>query len=263
MTSLQESTAQDFTEQAAEQTVSESLKRTVLVPHQVLSTASSKKRKRRRNKIGEFRQKASEGDVNAQLFLADHYKEKENEEKATSFYKLAADQGNRLGILGLAYQTDDDVDSYKLILKAALLGLPEAQFQISLRFLQGAEDINIPKNLEEGFLWMEKAANNGYIMAEYYMGSMYRKGVWVEQSDLNAFQWFQRSAENGFAPAQFSLGKYYESDLVGKKDKNAAYDWKLKAAHQGYIEVAGELTCQYDFDKNQISSAVDIFDGPN
>ncbi len=92
---------------------------------------------------------------------------------------------------------------------------------------------------------------------------MYRKGVWVEQSDLNAFQWFRRSAENGFAPAQFSLGKYYESDLVGKKDMNAAYDWKLKAAHQGYIEVAGELTCTHYFDKKVIISAVDIFDGPN
>ena len=88
--------------------------------------------------------------------MADHYKEKDNKEKATAFYKLAADQGHRLGILGLAYQTDDDVDSYKLLLKASLLGLPEAQFRISLKFLQGDEDINIPKNLEEGFLWMEK-----------------------------------------------------------------------------------------------------------
>jgi TPR repeat protein len=90
---------------------------------------------------------------------------------------------------------------------------------------------------------------------------MYRKGVCVEQSDMNAFQWFQRSAENGYAPAQFSLGNYYESDLVGKKDMNAAYDWKLKAAHQGYIEVDGELrgpSCN----KNENVSGVDMFGGP-
>ena len=280
MTSL--STVEDITEQAAEQLNSASHNGTVIASQQGNTTAPLKKGKQRNDKIEEFKLKASEGDTDAQLFLADHYMEEENEEEACAFYKLAADQGHPLGLLGLAFNKDcddrDDLESFQLFLKAANLGDPEAQYRVSLFFLQGRDPetenqlslqcsqgnevhVNIPKNLEEGFTWMEKAANKEHIVAQYYMGSMYRKGVFVQQSDLKAFRWFQRSAEKGYAPAQFSLGKYYESDLVGKKDKTTAYDWKLKAAHQGYIEVNGDLVCT-SYNKNEIISAVDMFGGP-
>ena len=264
MTTLQ-STVHDLTEHAAEQLNPESHNEKVVASQQGNTTATLMNRSRLllNAKLEEYKKKALEGDVDAQLFLGAHFHELEDMEQAAFFYKLAADQGNRFGILGLAYNTDtdDDLESFQLFMKAAILGDPDAQFRISLEFLQGAPYTAVPKDQEVGFTWLEKAANNGHCGAQYYMGSMYRKGIWVEQSDMKAFQWFERAAVNGHPVAQFSLGNYYEDDLVGKKDMTAAYDWKLKAAHQGYIEVDGELRC-HSCNKNENVSAVDMFGGP-
>ena len=264
MSSLQ-NTSQNFTEQAAEQLDSESLTETVLACQQRQTTASLSKRKRGVDDIAQMKLKALEGDVDAQLFMGDHYKEEENNKESYVFYNLAANQGHPFGIYGLAIQTyntiGDEHESFRLFMKAANLGVPEAQVQISLYFLRGDAELNLAVNLQEGFTWMEKAAYIENKVAQYYMGSMYRKGVCVEQSDRIAFRWFHRSADQGYAPAQFSLATYFESDLVGKKDMKKAYDWKLKAAHQGYIEVNGELFCPSSNPK-EIMSSVDMFGGP-
>jgi localization factor PodJL len=102
--------------------------------------------------------------------LGAHFNELENVKQAAKFYKLAADQGNPFGIMGLAYNTDDDLESFQLFMKAAIFGDCDAQFRIGVEFLRGAAHIDLPKNLEEGFSWIEKSANNGQRNAQYYMG---------------------------------------------------------------------------------------------
>ena len=139
MTTLQ-STVHDLTEHAAEQLNPESHNEKVVASQQGNTTATLMNRSRLllNAKLEEYKKKALEGDVDAQLFLGAHFHELENEKQAAKFYKLAADQGNRFGILGLAYNTDtdDDLESFQLFMKAAILGDPDAQFRISVEFLR-------------------------------------------------------------------------------------------------------------------------------
>ena len=62
----------------------------------------------------------------------------------------------------------------------------------------------------------------------------------MEQDAKKAFQWLTKAAEQGFAISQYSLGTMYENGHGVKQDKEKAFQWVEKAAEQGLSVVPGD-----------------------
>ena len=59
-------------------------------------------------------------------------------------------------------------------------------------------DVNYKKAVE----WWEKAAEQGYAMAQYNLGTMYEVGLGVGQSDSMAMRWYAKAAAQNDVDAQ-------------------------------------------------------------
>ena len=59
-------------------------------------------------------------------------------------------------------------------------------------------DVNYKKAME----WFEKAAEQGYALAQYNLGIMHESGDGVGQSDSMAMRWYAKAAAQGFEPAR-------------------------------------------------------------
>ncbi|WP_244062436.1 tetratricopeptide repeat protein, partial [Aeromonas caviae] len=70
--------------------------------------------------------------------------------------------------------------------------------------------------------WFHKAAEQGEVIAQSSLGSMYDNGKGVPQDYKQAVTWFRKAAEQGHAYAQFSLGSmYHEGNGVPQDYKQA------------------------------------------
>ena len=75
------------------------------------------------------------------------------------------------------------------------------------------------------------AANADYAVGQFYLGAlMLRQGV------AEGMQWMQRAADNGYAPAQYWMGRYYEHGMRDlPMDKKRAMAYFRRAAKQGHL----------------------------
>jgi hypothetical protein len=72
---------------------------------------------------------------------------------------------------------------------------------------------------------LSKMAEKGDSEAQWRLGTLYRSGDGVKQSDIEAVEWFQRAAEQKFVPALTAMGSQYWSGRGVKQDYNKAYFW--------------------------------------
>lgn len=115
----------------------------------------------------EMKTKADEGDVYAQLAIGNHYEDEGLEHIAMKYYEMASLQGHPLGFLGLAYVVftviDDEQLSFDTFMKAANMGVSEAQYRVGLYYLKGwLEENRYPpiQDEEMALIWLKKAAVN-------------------------------------------------------------------------------------------------------
>lgn len=90
--------------------------------------------------------------------------------------------------------------------------------------------------------WFRKAADQGYVRAQYNVGFLFQKNPWSEQDFAVAALWYREAAEQGFAEAQTNLGWHYASDEHGNEDtdKQAVY-WFKKAVKQNHPRAQTKL----------------------
>lgn len=99
---------------------------------------------------------------------------------------------------------------------------------------------------EEAVAQFQIAADNGYAMAQYYMGILYQMGLGVERDYETALSWFEQAADNDYAPAICQVGYIYFNGLgVDANFEQAAYYQKLAAA-QGYVPAQINLGYMYE-----------------
>jgi TPR repeat protein len=110
---------------------------------------------------------------------------------------------------------------------------------ICLQYGYGCE-----KNCRAAFQLYEKLTCKGInAKAEFALGLMYTiGGDGIEKDNMKAFKLFQKAAEEEYAPAQYYLGACYEANIyendqpIGKNERDAkAMGLYEKAAEQGYI----------------------------
>jgi TPR repeat protein len=124
------------------------------------------------------------------------------------------------------------VNLYRL---AALKGLPPAEDNYGYCLLQGRGGLT--KKPTEGFQFVQRAAEHGYLQAKYNLSSLYRYGHGVLIDEAKAQQLHVEAAEAGFAPAQVALASNYWHGTDGfPRDLSLALKWYRKAAEQGYAD---------------------------
>jgi TPR repeat protein len=57
-------------------------------------------------------------------------------------------------------------------------------------------------------VWLPDA-KAGDMVARYYVGEIYQRGLGADSQYLRAAEWFRKSAEQGYAPTQLNLGYFY------------------------------------------------------
>ncbi len=122
-------------------------------------------------------------------------------------------------------------------------GDADAQFEYALRLLTG-EDMK--KDEKAGVEWMEKAANQKHLRAQFVMGSLYEDGAGVKKDEAKAVEWYRKSAENGFAPAQFALAMAYDLGRGIKQDPAKGTEWLQKAADQNHPQSQTALAAKME-----------------
>lgn len=82
--------------------------------------------------------------------------------------------------------------------------------------------------------------------AEYALGSLYLRGIGVDQDDAIGMRWVRRAAEQGLRAAQYVLGLGYLEGIGVARDDQAAATWLRRSAQQGHPEAMQRMAQLYE-----------------
>ncbi len=201
-----------------------------------------------------YRKAAEQGYIAALCPLADCYMEMGNMKEAVNWYRKAAEQGHvkaqyRLGecyYLGKGVEKSLDKaikllrnaekqgnfeaqkilksEEIRLYIDAIEKNTPQAQFDLGIYYY------GISGQLEQSGKWMKKAAEQGHVEAQYFLGVYYRDGYGGMPKNISsAALWYRKAAEQGYIDALCPLADCY-MEMDNMKE---AVNWYRKAAEQG------------------------------
>ena len=158
---------------------------------------------------------AEEGNIEAQVFLARSYlyglDTKKNQVEANKWVSHIAKAGRDgqerlwamqfasffLGKEKISFHFYNATDVY-----------PPTQCTLGICRMNGQEGVK--KEEWAAIDWLEKAAVQGDVFAQYYCGYLYANGKEIMPSPRRAFIWLQKAAEQDLAEAQYQLALYYQ-----------------------------------------------------
>lgn len=129
-----------------------------------------------------------------------------------------------------AYEAGDYTKAFQIFKTLSESGDNQAQYDLSLMYLQG---IGTPKNIEQGWVWMNRAAEKGNIQAMLELGVRYQKSPHLANSEEMAFLWFEKAAMAGSAAGQYNLAHLYEDGNPMPADLVRAYVWMTLSNKSG------------------------------
>lgn len=131
-----------------------------------------------------------------------------------------------------------DVPHEKSIQELAEEGNAEAQYKKGCDYFYGGNFIEASK-------WFLKAANQGHVLAQSYMGWLYEHGEGFILDYEEALKWYKKAAEQGDIKSQNKLGYFYSRGNGVKQDYIQSAFWYRKAAEQGSAEAQYVLAQYY------------------
>lgn len=138
---------------------------------------------------------------------------------------------------GLPAERSNEIYDRFYLIQSANAGQPDAQHIVGLRYLTGQ---GFPADTAMSLYWIEKAASQGHLQANYNLGIFLINGWGNIWNPFLAYRSFYYAAENGMPLAQYVIGIIHTDNLIVKQDYYKAYSW-LKKAKQGGIEDADEV----------------------
>lgn len=156
-------------------------------------------------RVNDFIRKAKNGDVRAQCFLGEYYRDS----KIHRDYTL----------------------SLKWLNQAANNHCVDAMNEIALAYSQG---IGVKKNVIKAVQWYKKAAVAGDQMAMFNLGLHYFYGSGIDKNYRKAFYWFEKASFRDEPHAQFMLAKMYLTGQGIKKNDNIGQNWLTLVAYRYY-----------------------------
>ena len=117
----------------------------------------------------------------------------------------------------------------------------------------------IGEKLDLSFSYWEKRAEQGDLLAKFFLGQCYEQGKDVERDYLKAAALYMEVAESGeclftddptapFSPqcdAEYSLGTFYERGLLPDSTMEKALVWYLRAEENGSVDAACKMAELY------------------
>jgi len=152
--------------------------------------------------IDQIRQKAEQGDSEAQFIFGQAY-------------------ANGRGVV------KDDKEAVDWYQKAANQNNDRAQTNLGWMYSQGR---GVTRDDSQAAAWYRKAANQNNVIAENNLGFMYQKGRGVTKDDNQALYWYRKAAYRNLALAQLNLGRMYLTGQGIPKNYIEAYAWFIIAA---------------------------------
>lgn len=92
----------------------------------------------------------------------------------------------------------------------------EAQYLLGLLFIKG---LYVVKNLDSAIFYLRKAAEKGYSKAQFVLGTLYYDGYGITKSDKKAIYWYKKAVFNGNEDAAKALEKLNYRPSNQKADK--------------------------------------------
>lgn len=129
------------------------------------------------------------------------------------------------------YENKNYSEAFQLIKKAAEQGHLPSQTFVGYCYKNG---FGVSKNVYKAVKWYEKAAKEGDMHAQHNLGNYYYNGEGVPIKWSEAFKWYNKAAEQGHKEAQYKLGNCYENGRGVSKNLSEAVKWYKKAAEQGF-----------------------------
>lgn len=108
----------------------------------------------------------------------------------------------------------------------------------------GKED-GTPVTDEDIEKWYKPIAEAGDPVAQFDLGTIYRKSHEMERSSTEAVRWLRRAGDQGHMVAQAELGMMYEHGLEIERDRKESAKWLRLAADQGYPRAQMTLAAKY------------------
>lgn len=131
---------------------------------------------------------------------------------------------------------DTTAEAMNWLHDAANRGIPEAQFQLGFQYETAPAPQ--PRLAAE---WYQKAAQQGNVMAQSNLATMYLFGKGVPRNPQKALELSQQAAAKGNAVSQARLGAMYAKGDGVPQDALQAEYWLEKAADQGYVDAQAHL----------------------
>lgn len=157
-----------------------------------------------------------------------------------------------LNNVGVKYLNNKDYKkSLTWFIKAAKEGSLLADYYIGYLYEHG---LGQKKSIDKALFWYKKSADKGNAIAQNHLGNIYSQGLGVNRSNDQAYGWYKKSAEKGNALAQGRLGFLYLNGLGVQKSDKTAFFWYKKSAEQGNTLAQSWLAKSY---KNGIGVAKD------
>jgi len=110
-----------------------------------------------------------------------------------------------------------------IIVLATLLVPQSILFEAALSYL----GLGVPQDSEEAVRWYRLAADQGHMIAQSNLGSMYANGTGVPEDDAEAVRWYRAAADQGYANSQYMLGFLLEDGKGVTQDLAERATWEL------------------------------------
>jgi TPR repeat protein len=137
-----------------------------------------------------------------------------------------------------AYAAGDYTKAYQLFQGLAESGDTKAQYDLSLMYIQG---IGTKQNIEQGLVWLNRAAEKGNIEAMLELGVLYQKIDTLENAPQLALYWFEKAAMAGSAVGQYNLAHIYMDGGQIAVNLPKAYIWMSLSDATGNPVAGAEL----------------------
>ena len=121
-----------------------------------------------------------------------------------------------------AYAAGDYTKAYQLFQGLAESGDTKAQYDLSLMYIQG---IGVKQDIDQGLVWLNRAAEKGNTEAMLELGVLYQKINALENAPQLALYWFEKASIAGSAVGQYNLAHIYMDGGQIAVDLPKAYIW--------------------------------------
>lgn len=124
-------------------------------------------------------------------------------------------------------------------------GLAEAQYRLGVISEYG--QLGVSKDVQIAAKWYRHAAEQGFVLAQFKLGSLYDDGHGVPQDYEEATKWYRLAAEQGLSGAQHYLGTMYDDGKGIPNNPQEALKWFRLAAEQGHPSAQWMLALKCKF----------------